>query len=361
MKGQQLLKQRTVLTATMVCALLAGCSSANKINAPFTNNECSGKNLEEITAQLEAAGFKNIQIEPQDTTVEFNADEVISVRIGNNTAWNEANAWEPGTAVIVKYYNYTGIRHITVTADITVSGENGKPVFTIDTNLPNGTVLNTELVYAGTLTDGQEDYDETQDITVQGGVAQTEAYTLNGEELAGDYQFYVSMLPADQTDDVQAVTGTSGEALKGNLVEKVGEYQYIQTSIEYQSPIEEQNLEIEKIDEEELESRFREALAGFGDNCNITCEGYLYTVQVWQDGLAQTAARAVSGDKQAEDAWDKVVNVTLQATDSLQELLELSGYDEYIVQVQVLNDQNLANTLLDICLGMTTYNCVTAS
>lgn len=358
MKARQFLGRRIVLAAVVDCALLTGCSSEGKINAPFTYGECNGKNVEEIVAQLEEAGFTNIQTEAQDTTMEFNADDVISVKIGNNTTWNEANSWNPDTTVTVKYYNYTGIRHITVEADITVSGEDGKPVFTINTNLPDGTVLNAELAYDGTLTAGRADYDETQEITVQDGVAQTAAYTLDGEALTGDYKFYVLMLPADQPEDVQGITGSSGEALKGTLVEKSGSYRFIQTTMKYQSPVEEPTPEIEKVSEEELESRIREALAGFEDNCIISVEGYLYTAQVWRDGVAPEAMLAKLGNTEAVEQWGELEESAKNASLNLQYLLYESGYSDYMIQLQLLNDQNLDNTLLTTCMGAITYNCM---
>lgn len=358
MKAGHFWRRKIVLAALIAGALLTGCSDEGKINAPFTYSGCKGKNVTEITAQLEEAGFTNIQTEPQDTTTESHADNVISVKIGSKTTWNEANVWKPDTAVTVKYYNYTGIRHITVTVDTAVSGEDGKPVFTINTNLPDGTVLNTELAYDGALTAGREDYDETQDVIVQDGTAQTEAYTRDGEALTGDYQFYVLMLPAEQSEDVQEMTGSSGEALKGDLVQKEGSYRFIQTKTAYQSPVEEPTPEIEKVSEEELENRIRAALAGFDDSCNISVEGYLYTVQIWRDGVAPEAMLAKLGNTAAAEQWKELEESTKKASLNLQYLLYESGYSDYLIQLQLLNDQNLDNTLLTACMGAITYNCM---
>lgn len=49
---------------------------------------------------------------------------------------------------------------------------------------------------------------------------------------------------------------------------------------------------------------------------------------------------------------------TVKVKDSLQELLSISGYGDYMVQIEVLNDQNHENTLLTVLLGMVSYNCV---
>ena len=113
-----------------------------------------------------------------------------------------------------------------------------------------------------------------------------------------------------------------------------------------------------KISEEELREKLKTALSGFGDDCTISKDGYVYTVNVWQEGLAQTAMLAQTGDKDAKEAWDKIAYTTMQASDSLQELLTASGYGDYMVQIQVLNDKNHDNTLLTVTMGMASYNCV---
>lgn len=334
-----------------LCAGLAGCGGGEKINAPFESMDYKGKSLEGIVSELEGAGFTNIQTEPQTTENEYNADNVIAVKIGSHTSWNTANAWKADVPIIIEYYEYTGIRHFEVTADIAVSGEDGKPVFTVQTNLPDGTVFSTEL----SSTEDGTSYFEQRAITVQGGTAQTEAFTLDGGPLVGAYTFGVVMLPAEQTESVQEVTGETGEAMRGDLVEKNGSYNYVAASVEYISPV---GASIKKISEEELQERFKEALSGFGNDCEISVDRTSYTVNVWQDGLAKTATLAKSGDEEAKREWDKIVYATMKASDSLQEILTLSGYGDCMVQVQVLNDENHDNTLLTTCLGMATYNCV---
>lgn len=361
-KAQALFTRMLALAMVLAaCVLMSGCvlvDPANAVGAPFDSTKYKGKNVDEITRQLEEAGFTNIQMESDDTTVESLADEVISIKIGSNTSWNSANTWNPDTLVKVKYYNYTGIRHIDVTVDVTVGGEDGMPVFTVNTNLPDGTALYAELSFDGVLENGREDYVETQNISVQDGTAQTEAFTLDGEPLTGNYLFSLLMLPAEQTEAVQEVIGASGEAMRGDAVEASGEYQYVHMGIEYESPIEEPEPEIEKISEAELDERFKNALVGFGDNYNVSCEGYLYTVQVWQDGLALLAAKAVAGEANAIEQWKQIADTTAQASESLGELLIISGYGEYLVQLQVMNDENLDNYLLEAYLGMITYDCV---
>ena len=358
--GRRWSLRRLAVTAAVValCVLLAGCGggdTGDKISAPFESGKCKGMELEVVKSQLAEAGFTNIQEKPQETATEFLADSVISVKIGSNTSWNSANTWKPDTKIAIEYYAYTGIRHIDVTMDIAVGGEDGKPVFTVQTSLPDGTKLSAELSYNGELAGGREDYVETQTITVQDGKAQTAPFTKDGEMLTGQYRFGVVMFPAEQSQQVQEIVGVSGEAMRGALVEKDGDYSYIAASMEYTSPVAET---VEKISEEELREKLKTALSGFGDDCTISKDGYVYTVNVWQEGLAQTAMLAQTGDKDAKEAWDKIVYTTMQASDSLQELLTASGYGDYMVQIQVLNDKNHDNTLLTVTMGMASYNCV---
>lgn len=349
------MKKRTsiaILMALFVAVLTTGCGGSNKINAPFESTDYKGKDLESIVSQLEAAGFTNIQTEPQETKSEFLADEVISVKIGSNKSWNSANTWKPDAPIIIQYHDYTGIRHFEVTADIAVSGEDGKPVFTVHTNLPDGTVLNAEL--AGQ-EDGNFEFFEQREIIVQGGTAATEPFTMNGETLTGAYCFAVAMYPAEQNEQVRAVIGEAGEAMQGAPVEKTDGYCYITASAEYQSPVE---IAIERISEEELKRRFDEALSGFGDGCEVTLDGYMYTVNTWGDGVAETATLASLGDESAKEEWEDIVNSAISAQISLQNMLASSGYDDYMLQFQILNNQNRENVLLSVFLGMVTYNCV---
>ena len=215
--------------------------------------------------------------------------------------------------------------------------------------------MSAELSYNDELAGRREDYVETQTITVQDGKAQTAPFTKDGEMLTGQYRFGVVMFPAEQSQQVQEIVGASGEAMRGALVEKDGDYSYIAASMEYTSHVAET---VEKISEEELREKLKTALSGFGDDCTISKDGYVYTVNVWQEGLAQTAMLAQTGDKDAKEAWDKIVYTTMQASDSLQELLTASGYGDYMVQIQVLNDKNHDNTLLTVTMGMASYNCV---
>ena len=332
--------RRLAVTAAVValCALLAGCGSGDtgdKISAPFESGKCKGMELEVVKSQLAEAGFTNIQEKPQETATEFLADSVISVKIGSNTSWNSANTWKPDTKIIIEYYAYTGIRHIDVTMDIAVGGEDGKPVFTVQTSLPDGTKLSAELSYNGELTGGHEDYVETQTITVQDGKAQTAPFTKDGEMLTGQYRFGVVMFRRSRANRCRRSWARPARPCAVRWWKRT-ETTAISPRRWNTHPMLRRPL---RRSARRSWEKLKTALSGFGDDCTISKDGYVYTVNVWQEGLAQTAMLAQTGDKDAKEAWDKIAYTTMQASDSLQELLTASGYGDYMAQIQVLNDK----------------------
>lgn len=94
-----------------------------------------------------------------------------------------------------------------------VGGEEGKPEFTIKTNLPD----ETELML--TLSDGAGFTAQTK-VVIEGGTATSDAFSDHGEPLAGAYSLSVSMgLPRLQSDAVRSVIGEAGENITGPYVE----------------------------------------------------------------------------------------------------------------------------------------------
>lgn len=88
--------------------ILAGCGGSGKVNAPFENSYCSGKDLDAIMSELQEAGFTNIQTEAQESSMSVNANQVISVKIGSNTMYNTANSWKSDVPIVIKYYEFSG-------------------------------------------------------------------------------------------------------------------------------------------------------------------------------------------------------------------------------------------------------------
>jgi hypothetical protein len=89
----------------------------------------------------------------------------------------------------------------------------GQVYFTVNTNLPDNTVLML------TLSDGA-DYTGQTKITIENGVATSAGFSKSGEQLSGHFTLDISMsLPKSQDESVIAVIGTKGEFLSGKYVE----------------------------------------------------------------------------------------------------------------------------------------------
>lgn len=98
--------------------------------------------------------------------------------------------------------------------DIKPIVHDGKVIFDIGTNLPNGTQLMVDL-------SGNDYYGQTK-VIVENGTITTEAFSNKGQALlSGNYKVEVSMpLPAIQSNSVRNVIGNTGENMIGELVEK---------------------------------------------------------------------------------------------------------------------------------------------
>lgn len=318
-----------IVMALLIAVFMAGCGGGNKTSAPIESSQNEEK-IDDVVNKFEVAEMETAE--------------------DSKSAEYAASAAESETAE-----DPEAVEYIEVTADISVSGEDGKPVFTIKTNLPDETVIQTELSFAGELENIADDYVETQDVVVRGGTAQTEAFTRDGEALTGEYLFAILVDPSAQSEQVQEIIGSSGEALTGELIESIENYHYMTIGIEYISPF---GRNDDKISEEELEQRFAEALAGFDGNYELTLDGYVYTVNIWGDGVAETATLANLGDSDAKKTWDKLVTSTTNTQIALQNMMDISGYDDYMVVMQIVNNLNRENVLLTVFLGIVTYNCV---
>lgn len=103
-----------------------------------------------------------------------------------------------------------------VSFDVSVDENGGKPIFTINTNLPDETSL--------MLTLNGNNYTAQAQVTVKDGVTSSNAFSSNGNSLAeGEYVLTVSMsIPKLQPDNVRAIIGESGENMTGEYVEASG-------------------------------------------------------------------------------------------------------------------------------------------
>lgn len=332
----------------MLAVTLTACGIENPAKSPLSGNEYGGTNYETTMDGLEAAGFVNIETVEETTTAPHLAGTVQSVSIDGRTNYTTGNTWESTVPVVVKYYT---LETLDAFMDITDQGGEGKPEFSIETNLPD----KTELIL--TLSNNNL-YTEQQTITVKSGKATSEPFTEEHDQpLAGDYTLTVVMEMDEQPYGVKTKLGTTGECLTGELtdVSEVTGNTYLFKEIQYNSAY----TEPEAIPAEEMMKLLEDAMqAGFENNFTITLEGYLYTVNVWQDGLAMTAALAQIGNEDAVEEWKQIGVETGKASASLQELLEQNGYGDYMININVLNDENPENILLSAMWGIVTDNCM---
>ena len=343
-------KRGIVLLLFMGTLLLfmSGCGAKyeNPADLPFGSDGWQTQTAGEAIEALSAAGFTNIQENIKETSSADDAGKITKITVNGENLFRKGDRHEGTDVVEITYYS---LKRYEAEMEIEVSEDAGLPVFTVNTNLPNGTRLELTL-------SNEESYSEQQTVKVKDGQAVSDIFWDNGHYLLGEYTLSVVMKPEDQNASVQYEIGKNGEAMTGPLVQigekDVGQYLFLEDDYisNYTEP--------EKISEDELRERFAQALSGFGNNYEIDLEGYVYTVSVWQDGLAACAMLAEQGVPTAVEQWEAIVDTTAEASNSLQELLSISGYGDYMVQIEVLNDQNHENTLLTVLLGMVSYNCV---
>ena len=109
--------------------------------------------------------------------------------------------------------DFEDLQPIDVSLDITASQEDGLVVFTVSTNLPDGTTLLLNL------TNADSSYHANDNITVNNGVAISSGFSDKGFALSGHYTLSLSMSYAQfQSDAVIQKIGQHGEALTGQYV-----------------------------------------------------------------------------------------------------------------------------------------------
>ncbi len=238
--------------------------------------------------------------------------------------------------------------------NIEALGEDGKPEFSIQTNLPDGTVLSVEFSINDPPDDVAEDIFEQLTLTVRNGQASTQPFTNDGKPLVGQYTFYISVFPGSQPEQIQAIIGSDGEFLDGDLVTDTGSYKFITTSCVYNSPIEDLTLSLNEV----LAGIETALVSGFGDNYDMTADDNTITANVWTDGVALVATLALSGNEESLEAWDSLVESTRLASERCQALLNDNGYGDMVFLMQILNDSNKENTLASTSMGLVFYDCV---
>lgn len=339
----------SLMAATVLCVALAGCGAKfeNPADVPMGSDEWQTKTAEEVVGAFEEAGFTNIQEDKKETSSAEDVGKVTKVAVDGTNLFRKGDRHESSDTVEITYYV---MKQFEVEMMVEVSGDAGLPTFEIDTNLPNGTVLEITL-------ENDTGYSEEQTTKVKDGKAISSMFWDNGNYLEGSYRLSVVMEPRDQNSSVRYELGENGETLTGTLVrtdEESGR-KYLRLEDGYTSDYQ----ATEKIGEDEVVALLELAAAGgFGENYNVSVDGNTFIVNVWQDGTAATAALAAQGVPTAVEQWYALVDSACTASEGLQAALTSAGYGDCIAVLQVLNDQNTENALLITCMGAATYNCV---
>lgn len=96
----------------------------------------------------------------------------------------------------------------------------------------------------------------------------------------------------------------------------------------------------------------------YGDSYKVDVEDNFITISVWVDGVAIEAAAAANGDTAKLESWNGMVEAMTEAQKSYQNTIRDTTGQDAIVMVNVLNDQNLDNTLLSVTDGTVVYDAV---
>lgn len=337
----------SLMAAVILCAVVSGCGAKyeNPADLPFGSDEWQEKTAEEVIGAFEEAGFTNIQETKKETSSAEDVGRITEIAVDGTNLFREGDRHESSDTVEITYYV---MKSIEAEMEVKVSGDAGLPIFEVNTNLPNGTVLEITL-------ENGAGYSEKQTAKVEDGKASSGMFWDNGNYLTGDYSLSVVMEPSEQGASVKHELGENGETLTGALVQtdEGGKYLYLEES--YTSDYKTQ----EKAGEDEVVALLEMAAeSGFGENCDVSIDGDTFVVNVWQDGAAALAALAEQGVPTAVEEWYTLADSACAASEGLQAALTSAGYGECVAVLQVLNDQNLENTLLTACMGAETYNCV---
>lgn len=80
------------------------------------------------------------------------------------------------------------------------------------------------------------------------------------------------------------------------------------------------------------------------------------TLSMWEDGLALGAALAAAGNADAKASWDEMTDNIIYMSDSMTEALNTLGFQDTVVTVNILNEQNTDNVLLCTVNGVVIYD-----
>lgn len=336
-----------IAIALSTCVIVTGCKRyENPVDMPFAYNEWQKESLTDVVEKLESAGFTNIEKVEKATTNPEKNESVSQITVDGDNLFRRGTRYESTVPVKITYF---ALKQIDATMEISVSGEPGEPVFEVDTNLPAGVVVSMVLT-------NDSGYSLEKKSKVSEGKVVSEPFLNNMKKLEGAYQLTVTVKMQDQ-GSAKYELGSKGECLNGILMREdeetgcrylITEYNYVS---DYTPP--------EKLGSSEMKNLLEQAAAlGFGDDYEVIEDDEGYTVNVWSDGVAATAALANNGYAEPKEQWDTIVEQLRNASISLQNCLNKNGYEDKIAVLNLMNDVNLNYTLATAYNGQILYNCV---
>lgn len=341
-------KHFILIIALLISIAMTGCKKyENPANMPFNYNDWQNESTNEIVEQLEDAGFTNIQKIEKETSRASKDETVSQITVDGNNLFRKGTRYEGNVPIEITCFV---LKQIDATMDIAVEGEAGEPEFEVQTNLPSGVIISLVLKNG----DG---YSEEQKVKVSDGKAVSEPFRDEMNKLVGNYQLTATVKMQDQNGTGTEELGSKGECLSGTLMREDSDTdtKYLTLNYDYVSDYEPSTA---VSDDEMLELLEQAVTLGFGNNHQITTDDAGYTINVWTDGTAATAALAANGYDEPKSQWNTILESLRSASLTLQNYLETNGQGDKIAVLNLMNDVNLDYTLATAYNGAILYDCV---
>ena len=271
-------------------------------------------------------------------------------------AFDRSDFKEDDQVVIRKYV--LKAKEVTISVDTT--GDQGRPEFTVFTNLPKKTIVTMTL-------ENGSGYSQTEEVELDKEGKGKSNYFSQGTAalpLAGEYTLTVTMSPQKQPSKVQDEIGAKGETLSGSCIktdEASGE-KYVHYEMEYKSPYSQGEIDdaTKQKSFEDVIEMVQEHMENSSEDPNthytVVPDSGGINVTIWSDGVSVVATAAKMGDKSSRKTWKKLTKNTRRASITLQGYLDDNGYTDKTVVLNIANENDLDKVLYQASRGTTLYD-----
>lgn len=94
------------------------------------------------------------------------------------------------------------------------------------------------------------------------------------------------------------------------------------------------------------------------ENCTVSYDETGFTVTISVDGISLIGSLAAGGNEDMKETWDNVVTSTVSMSESMTQYFRECGFDDLIVSMNVVNDQNPDNIVIMTMNGVLVYDAV---